>query len=91
MKRPLIIFLLIATIFVVMTGCADAMPARENPYGFLSGLLHGLILPFSFIVSLFDGDTVIYSAFNVGGWYDFGFVLGASIVLGGSGNASKRR
>lgn len=85
-------FLFFATILLLMaTGCADAVPEREAPYGFFSGLVHGLILPFSFIVSLFDADTVIYSVFNNGGWYDFGFVLGASLVLGGGGSASKRR
>ena len=89
MKRSAIFILLGIVVVLALTGCADAIPARDNPYGFLSGLIHGLILPFSFIVSLFDGDTIIYSSYNVGGWYDFGFVLGASIILGGSGSASR--
>jgi len=91
MKRSVIIAFVGLILILGLTGCADAIPARDNPYGFLSGLIHGLILPFSFIVSLFDGDTVIYSAYNVGGWYDFGFVLGASLILGGSGSASRRK
>lgn len=89
MKNKHWLTLLALVAILGLSSCADAQPVRDNPYGFFSGLLHGLILPFSFIVSLFDGDTVIYSAYNIGGWYDFGFVLGASIILGGSGSASR--
>lgn len=59
----------------------DAMPA-----GFLAGLWHGLILPVTFIVSLFNPNVGIYEKNNSGRWYDFGFVIGASSSLGGSGS-----
>ncbi|MEM7657497.1 MAG: hypothetical protein AAF399_15290 [Bacteroidota bacterium] len=37
-------------------------------------------------------DTIeMYQSFNNGGWYDFGFVLGAGILFGGSGSQSRRR
>jgi len=41
------------------------------------GLWHGLILPISFLISLFGRDIGIYQVTNNGSWYDFGFLLGA--------------
>ena len=55
------------------------------PAGFLAGLWHGLILPITFIVSLFSMNVRIYETNNSGRWYDFGFFLGASSSLGSSG------
>ena len=57
----------------------DAAPA-----GFLAGLLHGLIIPITFIVSLVSMNVRIYETNNSGVWYDFGFLVGASSSLGGS-------
>ena len=54
--------------------------------GFLAGLWHGLILPITFIISLFNPNVRIYEKNNSGLWYDFGFFLGASSSLGGSGS-----
>jgi len=33
----------------------------------------------------------MYEIYNNGGWYDFGFVLGAGILFGGSVSAAKKR
>ncbi len=55
------------------------------PAGFLAGLWHGLILPITFIVSLFSMNVRIYETNNSGRWYDFSFFLGASSSLGSSG------
>ena len=54
-----------------------------KPAGFWAGLWHGTILPFAFLVSLFNSDVGLYETHNNGGWYNFGFVLGASSSLGG--------
>ncbi len=62
-----------------------AAPGAE-PAGFLAGLWHGLICPITFFVSLFKPGVRIYEVNNCGGWYDFGFLLGASGSLGGSGS-----
>ncbi len=61
---------------------SDAAPA-----GFLAGLWHGLIVPITFIVSLFNMNVRIYETSNSGRWYDFGFLIGSSSSLGGSGSA----
>ena len=78
LAKSCLIFLLLAVLFA---GCAVVSPHVEdcitsNPYGFWGGLCHGMILPFSWIGSLFDDKTAIYAYNNNGGWYDFGFVLG---------------
>ncbi|MFU7529076.1 hypothetical protein [Qipengyuania sp. ASV99] len=64
---------------------ADAAP------GFLWGLWHGFIFPWSFIGSLFSPDIAVYAVPNTGGWYDFGFFLGITVLGGGSFFGSKSR
>ena len=60
--------------------------------GFLLGLWHGLISPITFIISLFTTKVSFYEVHNNGGWYNWGFVLGAGILFGvGRGAASKSR
>jgi hypothetical protein len=80
-------------VVVLFTGCADVTLIEEctkvTPYGFLGGLWHGIIAPFAFIGSIFSDDIAIYAVNNNGGWYDFGFVLGAGILFGGSSRGSK--
>ena len=82
--------LLVAVLF---TGCADVTLIEEcttvAPYGFWSGLWHGIVAPLAFIGSLFSDDIAMYALNNNGGWYDFGFVLGAGILFGGSSRSSK--
>ena len=60
------------------------------PYGFFSGLWHGLIAPISFIGSLFSDKIAMYAINNNGAWSNFGFVLGAGILFGGGSKASNK-
>ena len=87
------IFSYVLLVAVLFMGCADVTPIQEcaidTPCGFWSGLWHGIIAPLSFIGSLFSDDIAMYAVNNNGGWYDFGFVLGAGILFGGSSSASK--
>jgi hypothetical protein len=53
--------------------------------GFWAGYWHGVIAPIAFIISLFNPGVRIYETNNNGGWYDLGFILGASMSLGGGG------
>ncbi len=86
------IFIYLILIVIVFTSCADVTPIEDcisdKPYGFLSGLWHGIIAPISFVGSLFIDDIAMYAVNNNGGWYDFGFVLGAGILFGGGGKAT---
>lgn len=52
--------------------------------GFWRGLWHGLIAPIAFVMSLFKDDVGVYETHNNGKWYNFGFVLGLSMSLGGN-------
>lgn len=84
-----IIFLCV--IALIMTGCADHVPVSHSmePVGFFYGVWHGMIAPIAFIFSLFNDNVVIYAAYNSGGWYDFGFLIGLGGLSGSSSRASK--
>ncbi|MDZ7608451.1 MAG: hypothetical protein U5K79_23340 [Cyclobacteriaceae bacterium] len=81
-------------IILFVASCAPVVPidacVSDEPFGFWAGLWHGIIAPFTFFVSLLSDSVAIYAINNNGGWYDFGFVIGAGIIFGGSGKASKR-
>jgi hypothetical protein len=82
---------------LLLSSCAagpnPATGSGEDPAGFLLGLWHGIILPITFVISLFTDDVSVYEIANNGNWYDFGFFLGVMMSLGGGGAGarSKRR
>ena len=84
---------------LALAGCAAGpnslrdTPAEEGGVaGFWLGLWHGIIAPATFVISLFSKTVRLYEVHNNGGWYDFGFVLGIAMSLGGSsGGAASRR
>lgn len=61
----------------------DVADAEGIIRGFWGGLWQGIISPVTFVISLFTDRVSIYEVHNSGGWYDFGFVLGAGILFGG--------
>lgn len=91
MKTKTTILFLICVL--LLSGCADVTDVKEcatsDPYGFWGGLWHGMIITFSWVGSLFSDDIAIYAVNNNGGWYDFGFVLGAGLLIGGGSKATK--
>jgi hypothetical protein len=80
---------------LLLAGCARQMPdgVSHTPGtpGFLWGLWHGFVFPWAWIGSLFDSGIAVYAVPNSGGWYDFGFFLGITVLGGGSWFGSKRR
>lgn len=79
----------LAMIAVVVAGCAapgnDVLAqGAAQPPGFWRGLWHGLISPITLVISWFSDTVGIYAVHNRGGWYDVGFMVGVSIVFGGS-------
>ena len=85
--------LLLLGAVLVLGSCA----AGPNPdvssgadAGFWLGLWHGIIVPVTFVISLFTDQVNIYEVANSGNWYDFGFVLGLSASVGGSAGGSSR-
>lgn len=84
-----------AMLALAVSACASQIDAGvsaapEAP-GFFWGLWHGFIFPWSWIGSLFNPEIAVYAVPNSGGWYDFGFFLGVTVLGGGSFFGSKRR
>jgi hypothetical protein len=84
-----------AGIVLLLSACASQIDAgvtdAAGAPGFLMGLWHGFIFPWSWIGSLFSPDIAVYAVPNNGGWYDFGFFVGVTVLGGGSFFGSKRR
>ena len=87
-------------VLVLAAGCAagpNALAHTPNELGVLAGfwrgLWHGAIAPVTLVVSLFSHHVRMYEVHNNGGWYDFGFLCGVIMALGGgaSGRAAGRR
>jgi hypothetical protein len=70
---------------------ADTVSHAPDTPGFLLGLWHGFIFPWAWIGSLFDPRIAVYAVPNDGGWYDFGFFVGITVLGGGSWFGSKQR
>jgi hypothetical protein len=75
------VLVLVVPLVLGLAGCAaGANPqagAGPDPAGFWLGLWQGLILPVTFVASLFNDDVGIYEVANRGHLYDLGFLLGA--------------
>lgn len=84
-----------AGLAILLSACASQIDATvasgEDVPGFLWGVWHGFIFPFSWIGSLFNPDIAVYAVPNNGGWYDFGFFLGITVLGGGSWFSSKKK
>jgi len=92
------VLLVLGMVLLLLVSCApgpNALAGSANEEGkvagFWQGLWHGIIAPITFIVSLFSHNVHIYEVHNSGAWYNFGYLLGLSCILGGSGRGSKRR
>lgn len=97
-KRNALLLAAVVLLALVLSSCLPGenpvvrtAPPGASPAGFFMGLWHGFVAPFSFVVSLFTDTVNVYEVHNTGGWYDFGFVLGAGILLGGGGAGSRGR
>ena len=96
-KRLLLVFIAILAMLLLAGCAAGTNPTVDIPdvdgksAGFWSGLWHGVISPVTFIISLFSDNVNIYEVYNSGNWYDFGFMLGVSIIFGGGARGIKRR
>ena len=63
--------------------------AQGNVAGFWQGLWHGFTTPITFLMSLFNKNVSIYEVHNNGAWYNFGYIIGLSMVFGGGGGGGK--
>lgn len=92
------LFPVLVVLLLTLTSCAAGPNAQEGVAppggevaGFWLGLWHGIIAPFTFVVSLFSDTVSLYEVNNNGNWYNFGFILGAGVFLGGGGSVARKR
>jgi hypothetical protein len=97
MKRYVMTWILLLTLLALIscTAGANTMQSMTAPEGsiagFWSGLWHGFIAVFTFIISWFSDSVGVYEIHNNGFWYNLGFLIGASAFFGGGGNQACRR
>lgn len=86
--RQLKFFILITSILSLISCTAgEAQFTQENPAGFWYGLWHGIISVIALIIHVFNQNVSVYEIHNIGGWYDFGFLLGVIIIWSGGSRA----
>jgi hypothetical protein len=97
MTRKITITVLVLLLVAALFGCAAGpnhlrnTPAADNSIaGFGLGLWHGVIVPITFVISLFNDNVSIYEVHNNGGWYNFGFLTGLMMFWGGGGAAAHK-
>jgi len=97
MKRVSMLALVLA-IIIVLASCApgpndaEKTPSAEGRVaGFWRGLWHGFISPVTFVISIFTKNVRLYEVHNNGGWYNFGFVIGAGLFLSGGILGKKKK
>ena len=72
-------FLLPIAVILFIAGCGFATSgySPQNLPGFLDGVWHGLLAPWTLILRLFM-DIRMYAFPNSGWFYDFGFLIGVA-------------
>ena len=90
MNRTIVLILLLAVGVLVLSACTAGVNPEVgvagpdgDTAGFFLGFWHGVIAPFTFVISLFTDNVNIYEVHNNGNWYDFGYVIGAGLLLSG--------
>jgi hypothetical protein len=92
-SRAALLGLLVLVGGLALAACAPgandvAGAGGQDLAGFWLGLWHGIIAPVTFVISLFNDHVNLYEVHNNGNWYNFGFVLGLSVVFGSGSRAS---
>lgn len=97
-RKMLVILAVLAILTLALSACGSpnslmgvARPETGVVYGFWNGLWDGFTVIFAFIGSLFGGQYNIYEVHNNGGWYNFGYILGLGLWLGGGTASSSSR
>jgi len=94
-NKKVIQLIIMSTALLLLASCAPGPnPIQDTGvqiYGFWAGLWHGMVSPFTFIMSLFNDSIHFYEVYNNGGWYNFGFLLGIGAFASGSSSSKRSR
>lgn len=85
-KSNVAVVLIVVALALTLASCSPGPGSKYNSdhrAGFFSGIWHGLLSPLFFIIGIFTSSVEIYEPFNSGSWYQLGYLIGISIVLGG--------
>jgi hypothetical protein len=96
--KSVFLLILVFVVLAMITGCTPgpneltgSADKSGDVAGFVSGLWHGFISLFTFILSFFSDNIRMYEVHNNGNWYNFGYLLGVMSFYGGSGGGAGRR
>lgn len=92
MRRVLLLIGLSLALYACAAGTNPATNVADPTglvAGFWRGVWHGLIVPVSFLVSLFNDQVQIYEVHNNGAWYNFGYLIGVHTIF--AGQETRRR
>ena len=82
MTKSKLLTLLLIVFAITISSCAHHVDKSciisNNPDGFFVGFFNGFTIFFTFLIKIFNNDTLIYSIDNTGIGYDLGFILGIS-------------
>jgi len=90
-EKKFLLYLIIILVCITLSGCVpgDGTNSATHTAGFLSGIWHGWIAPFSLVYSIFNKDTGIYEVYNNGFSYNLGYYM--AIISGFGGLAIFRK
>jgi len=92
-KKLLTLTIFILFALIILSSCAEVQHIEAcqtgHTFGFFGGLLHGIIAPVSFVISLFSDHVAVWAVNNNGGWYTFGFLIGVGGLGFGGSKASR--
>ena len=96
--KKVFLFGFLVVMLMAFTACAagpnnmtDTEDTEGEIAGFWNGLWHGIITPVTFVISLFSDNVNVYEVHNNGNWYNFGYIIGLMVILGGSGGGAGRK
>ncbi len=88
-RRPRIGAMAVLLLLTLAACASQPYVDTEGAPGFFHGALHGFIAWFALVGHVFNHHIRVYAFPNSGGWYDFGFLIGAGLWGGGAGASAR--
>ena len=66
--KTILLYAFVLFALVILSSCAEVQHVEAcqtgHMYGFFGGLVHGIIAPFTFVISLFSDRTAVWAVNN---------------------------